>query len=262
MPNWSEETALEVNGESLSLQDVLKPAKWHGQLTFIRAATDAALIRQAAEEQGIEISDDELQRAADDFRVAHELHEVEALEHWLTRRYLTFEDWEALLEQEVITHKLRQALTQDRAEQYFAEHRLAFDAATISHLVVNDEDVAKELRAQMAEDNADFHALARQYSVDAETTLAGGYMGAVKRHELEAAAESAVFGSSAGKILGPIKTDEGFQIIKVEALHPAAFDEATRTAIESLLFKEWLDERRRKATINIPLLEIPEETED
>jgi len=254
MTDWDEETALEVNGEPLSLRDVLRSAKWRGQLGFIQATADGALIRQAAVQRGIEVSDDELQQAADDFRVARGLHEVEALEGWLAAHHLGFEEWESLLEDEVIARKLRDALTGGRAEQYFAENRLSFDAATISRLVVSDEDVAKELRAQITEEGADFYALARQHSIETATKPAGGYVGPVKRQELEAAAESAVFGAPAGKIVGPVKTDQGFDLIKVEALHPAAFNESTRAAVESLLFDEWLNEQRGRAKISVPLL--------
>lgn len=254
MISLSEYIALEVNGEAVSLQEVLRSAKWRGQLTFIQDAANTTLIRQAAERRGIEVSDDELQRAADDFRAAHGLHDVQATEGWLAAKHLSFEDWELLLEDEIIIRKLREMLTGGKVEQHFAENRLSFDVATISHILVSDEDVAKELRAQIAEEEADFYALARRYSVDATTKPAGGYAGAVRRVEMEAAVEAAVFGAGRGKVVGPIKTDEGWRLIKIEALHPATLDNTTREAIKSRLFDEWLKEQRRKAQIGVPLL--------
>jgi parvulin-like peptidyl-prolyl isomerase len=81
---------------------------------------------------------------------------------------------------------------------------LHFDKAAISRLVLADEGVARELRAQIVEDGADFHALTREYSIHAETRPAGGYAGLVIRTDMEPALEAAVFGSQPGKIVGPI----------------------------------------------------------
>lgn len=263
MTGLGEHVALEVNGEKIDLSDILRLAKLTGQLQFIQDAIDDALIRQAAQQRNITVSDDELQQAADDFRITHDLHTAEATENWLAEKHLTFEAWEQLIERNLVRRKMREALTTGKIEQHFAENRLSFDSAAISRLAVKDEDVARELRAQIVEDGADFHALARQYSIDAQTKPAGGYSGRVGRASMEAAIESAVFGAQAGKVVGPIKTDDGWQLIKVESLHPATLDDSLRETIESLIFDEWLSERRRKARVSIPLLEEAEdETEE
>ena len=98
MPALSQYTALEVNGEAVSLADVLRLAKMRGQLRFVEEALDAALIRQAAAGRGITAADEELQQAADDFRAAHGLHTAQATLGWLESRRLTFEDWDRLSE--------------------------------------------------------------------------------------------------------------------------------------------------------------------
>lgn len=261
MIELSECPALRVKDEDVSLYAVLRIAKLSGQLQFIDDAIEATLIRQNAASQGIKVSDEELQQAADDFRLARDLHDAEATTTWLEARKLSYEDWESLLEDQLIAHKLRAVLTAGRVEQYFAEQRLAFDAAAISRLVLNEEGIARELRAQIVDDGADFHALARQHSNDA-SRLAGGYVGLVRRPELEAAVEAAIFGAKPGQIVGPLKRDDGWELIKVESLHPAVLDDATREAIESLLFREWLNERRLTARINIPLLEPAEASDE
>jgi putative peptide maturation system protein len=237
---------------------VLRLAKLNGQLQFVQRAADAALIRQGAEHLDIKVSDDELQQAADEFRMARGLHEVDALETWLMARQLSFDDWEATLEDEVIERKLRTAVTENQIELSFAQHKLSFDAATISHIVVKDMETAKELRAQIIEESADFHKLARQHSLNEATRPAGGYVGKVRRAELEAAAEAAIFGAKPGMVVGPFKTEQGWRLIRVHALSPATLDEATRAEIKARLFDEWLSARRRKARVSIPLLQAQE----
>jgi len=254
MIKLSECSALRVKDEDVSLDAVLRIAKLKDQLQFIEDAIEATLIRQNAASRGIGVSDEELQQAADTFRVARDLHDVEATKTWLEARSLSYEDWELLLEDQIIAHKLREALVASRVEQYFAEQRLSFDTATISRLVSKEEGIARELRAQIVDDAADFHALAREHSIDA-SRLAGGYVGQVRRSDLEAVVEAAIFSAKPGKIIGPTKTDEGWELIKVESLHPAVLDDSLREAIKSLLFREWLNERRRNTRISIPLLD-------
>ena len=247
--------ALEVNGEQVGLESVLRQAKFTGDLQFLHDAVEMEIIRQAAAKQGLEVSDEELQQAADDFRIQHELHDVEATESWLAANHLSYEAWEASLEEQALKHKLRDALTAQKIEQHFVENRLTFDTANLSQIIVKDEGVARELRAQIVEDGADFHALARQFSIDEATKLASGFVGTVRRTEMEAVIEAAVFGAPPGQVVGPFKTDAGWALIKIEASRRGLLDDATREAIKAQLFDEWLQEQRRKARITFPLLE-------
>src|SRR5688572_2991946 len=251
--------ALEVNGEEVSLYDVLKLAKLDGTLQLIEKGIDATLIQQAAGQRGIEVSDEELQLAADEYRAANSLYDAETTQTWLETNNLSYGDWESVLEYQVTTLKLREALTARLVEQHFAEQRLSFDKAAISRLVLSDEGVARELRAQIIEDEADFHALAREYSIHAATRPAGGYAGLMERTEMEPALEAAVFGAQQGKVVGPIKTDDGWELVKIERIYPAVLDDEVRETIKTVLFSEWLSQQRSKARITVPLLESDEE---
>jgi putative peptide maturation system protein len=255
MVELNECVALEVNGEEVSLYDVLKLAKLSGTLKFIEDGITAALIQQGAQQRDIDVSDEELQQAADNYRAQNDLHDAETTETWLRTQKLSYEDWESLLECQVKEGKLREALTAGTVEQRFAEQRLSFDKAAISRLVLADEGVARELRAQIIEDGADFYALAREYSIHADSRPAGGYAGLIIRTDLEPALEAAVFGSQPGKVVGPIKTDDGWELVKVERLVQAELDDGMRETLKTQLFTEWLTEQRRKARIKVPLLE-------
>jgi putative peptide maturation system protein len=261
MPSLSEQIALEVNGEEVSLAEVLRVAKCAGHLQFVGSAVNAALVRQAAEKRGIEATDEELQDEADLFRAERELFDAEATEAWLADSSLSYSDWEAWLEERVVTRKLRETLFGEQIEQHFAVNRLSFDEADVSQLIVKDEDLAHEIRAQIVDDGADFHALAREHSIDEATRPAGGYAGLVRRAELEASVEAAVFGARPGAILGPFKDERGWMLVKVDGVRRATLDEATAKVIKEQLFDEWLTEQRGKARLRLPLLQ-PDEDED
>ena len=256
MRSPDEYIAIEVNGESVSLPQLLRFAKADNESRFIRNAADAVLVRQAAAAAGISVTNEEIQQAADSFRVKRDLCDQKRTSRWLARHCLSQTEWESLLEDEIIRMKLRDVMTDGRVERFFAEQRLSFDAATISRIVVKEESVARELRAQIVEDDADFYSLARKHSIDMSTRPAGGYAGMVRRSEMEPAMEAAVFGAEPGKTVGPIKTYSGWQLLKIEAIHLATLDDSLRETIKSLLFEDWLTAKRLKAKISIPLFEI------
>ncbi len=243
---------IEVDGTQIDLVDVLRRARWRAQAKFLEEARDAFFIRREAGLRGLNVSAAELQQAADDFRRTHKLHEVGSTERWLAANHLTREDWELMLEEDLITLKLREVLTARQVEKYFAENRLSFDSATISHIVVPGAEAAKELRAQIVEEGSYFYALARRHSCDVASRPAGGYIGKVKRAAMDAAMEAAVFGARAGDVVGPFKTDTGWRLVRVEALNPAKLDEKTSEQIKSWLFNEWLKEQSR----NMPCQEL------
>ena len=255
MRSLNEYIAVVISGECVTLRQLIRFAKWGNGPGFIARATDAVLIRQAALEAGIEVTDQEVQQAADAFRTKRDLYDEKRTDRWLARHYLSHSEWEIFLEDEIVRSKLRDQLTKHKVEKYFAEQRLSFDSATISRLVVKDENVAKELLAQIVEDDADFYSLARKYSIDSLTRPAGGYAGVVRRTEMESTMEAAVFGTIPGKTVGPIKTYAGWQLIKLEAVHPASLDDSLRENIKTLLFEDWLAGQRLKAKISIPLFE-------
>src|SRR5207248_4911465 len=136
----------------------------------------------------------------DDFRAERRLFDVAATEQWLAEKQLNFDDWGVMIEGQLLARRVREAVAKKKIEPHFAQHRLDFDRATISRLLVADEELARELRAQIADDEADFHALARRYSIETATRPMGGYAGEVKRGELPAAVQADVFGGQPGEV--------------------------------------------------------------
>ena len=240
--------ALRVNGEEIGLPDLLDVAKFHGLTAFLDAAIAAALVRQAADGMGIDVSDEELQQAADDFRGQRKLYKAEATHAWLAANHLEQEDWEAVLEDEVLRRKVRERVCADKIEQHFAENRRGLDAASVAQILVADENVARELRAQCVEDQVNFYDLARQYP-------AGRFIGRLRREEMAPLLAAAVFGVEAGQLAGPVRTSEGWRLVLVEALHPATLDEHTREEIAGAIFERWVLAERRKAAIETPILD-------
>jgi putative peptide maturation system protein len=248
MSKVDETTVIEINGQRITFPEMLRMISWTRRVALIDGIIETFVIKQAAGQLGISISDEELQDEMDHFRTGAELLDIAATEKWLESKYLDYDDLESIIEKEALTKKLREYLVNDKVEQYFALNRLSFDRALISHILA-DEDLAKELFLQITEEGADFHLLARNYSQDEATRPAGGYYGYVRRSDLDAVLEPLIFGGKAGQIIRPVKSDTGWRIVKVEALIPANLTSEVRAEIKACLFTEWLVNQRAKVKI-------------
>lgn len=249
-------TALTLEDQPVSLKEALHAWKISGELgRLLDQVVQNRLIAAAAQREGIQVSDEELQGAADTFRQARGLHKAAQTQAWLIEQRLGVEDLQTLVERPLLRRKVAERVVGGQVERYFAENRTQFDRARLAQVVVEREGVAVELLTQLVEDGADFAALARKHSQDRATGQAGGSLGVVARKNLTPAVEAAVFGGRAGDVVGPFKTSRGFSLVKIEEILPAQLDEKTTETIRDHLFEEWLRQRIRQARVRMPLLE-------
>jgi peptidyl-prolyl cis-trans isomerase D len=114
-------------------------------------------------------------------------------------------------------------------------------------LITGTDDAAalKEAQDVLAQAKAgkDFAALAKQYSKDPGSAANGGDLGWADRNTFVPAFTAALFSMQPGEIRGPVKTEFGYHIIRLDAIQPGkgkTFEEA-RPQLES-------DLRRNRAT--------------
>ncbi len=94
------------------------------------------------------------------------------------------------------------------------------------HILIEagSDPAAAEARAQAAYQRAqageDFAALARELSDDAGSRASGGDLGFAERGDFVAAFADAVWSMAPGEIRGPVRTEFGWHVIKLEAIDP------------------------------------------
>ncbi len=94
---------------------------------------------------------------------------------------------------------------------------------------------AEEILAKVKANPASFAELAKQYSQDPGSASRGGDLGQFPRGTMVKPFDDAVFGMKVGDIVGPVASDFGYHIIKLEGIVPAKmkpFDEV-RAQIEN-----------------------------
>lgn len=77
--------AATVNGEDFSLYDILHSMSINNNLGFVHNEIVNILIKQAIKREGVEVSDEELQKAADSFRQKMGLQKVSDTNAWLKK---------------------------------------------------------------------------------------------------------------------------------------------------------------------------------
>lgn len=244
----AELVAATVAGRSITFGEVLKLAKRQQSFPALEEKVKQTIIQITAEEMGLSASKEELQAEADAFRKQIGLYSAADTFAWLEKFEMTVEELEQNIRLKVFADKIRDKIAEGKAERYFNEHRLSLDAAIISHLVTSAEEEASELKYQI-EEGADFYSLAREFSIDLSTKRASGFVGEVSRSALSPQVQAAIFGAQAGDIVGPVKTDLGYHLFKIEELNLAEWNEATREMIKNRLLEQWINDQVKKADI-------------
>jgi putative peptide maturation system protein len=245
---WSEYELLRVNQSLLRVDEAIDYIDfvWNEE-PLLQRLIDTCLVREILEKEPIDVSDEELQSAMDEFRAARGLHARDTMLDWMKDNGLDLGRIERHLEWEVMKAKLRRKVAGNRVEDYFATARATFDTVDFAELVFEEAAEARRVADTLAHGTADFFAIAAQAFV--EHGARRSLFTRATRGELAPAAAEALFGATPGATIGPVHVDETSRIYRVLALRPAALDRATRERIEQALFDEWLARRRRSARI-------------
>lgn len=201
------------------------------------------IIAATAENSGISIEIEELQKAADQFRLINKLENSDDTWSWLQQYSMSLDDFEELVYTNLITNKLVQHLFADKVEAYFFEHQLNYAAAVIYEVVLDDQELAIELFYALNEGETSFYEIAHEYIQDTELRRSGGYRGIVKRQDFKPEISAAVFASEPPQLLKPIVSSNGVHLILVEEIIQGEFDDKLRSQILSDLFIEWLKQQ-------------------
>lgn len=231
----------DFQGMTFTAEEVCKTLALQGQLDAILLETlRVRRMPEWAERIDVAATDEQVQEFADGYRKAHDLHEAAETEEFLRRAGLGEDGFSAYCQAQALRLAVRDHLgTEERVHEHFMAHLNAFDRARISRIVVDEEELANELRMRIAEDSEDFHKLAREHSREEETRPAGGYAGVVHREDLDYEAAARVFSAPPGSLVGPLAQGEQHVLILVEEVLKAHLDDELREEIKDRLLAEW-----------------------
>src|SRR6185295_3171120 len=186
---------------------------------------DYALIAASSFEASTSISDEQVKKWYEDNQDKYLLPETVNLQYV----ELTRERAESSIE-----------VTEQGLKDYYEQVKDRFTSQERRHgrhilITVGDgvDDAAAKKQAEeltaKAKAGADFAQLAKENSKDAGSAQQGGDLGLATRDVFVGPFADALFSMSAGEIRGPVKTEFGYNVIKLEEIQPGhvkSFDEA------------------------------------
>lgn len=117
----------------------------------------------------------------------------------------------------VLEKTLKAQVTDSNAKKFYESHKLRYstDQVRAQHILLSDEKTAQDILKKAKEAGADFQALAEKHSKDPSAKNNRGELGFFPRDRMVAEFTDAAFAATPGQVIGPVRTDFGYHIIKV-----------------------------------------------
>lgn len=232
-----------------------------------------------ARENGIEVTDEEVDGEVETIKTelasqaeaaGQDVSPDEALNQALEQAGLTEEELRKEIRRTLPIQKVQERITGDieatdeEVETYYDEN--AEDLFTTPeqrcarHILYGpDQEQQAEEAMQRLEDGADFAEIAREDSQDPGSAEQGGDLGCIGRGETVPNFEEALFDAEEGETVGPVETQFGFHIIRLEEIRgeetqpldevrPQIRDQLT-TEQQGEAFTEWLREQEEQRNV-------------
>ena len=126
-----------------------------------------------------------------------------------------------LLGQYALTQEIKDIqATQEECEAYYNEHKAMFvkeAKATAKHILTATEEESKKVLEEIESGVKTFEDAAKEYST-CPSKAQGGSLGTFGRGQMVKEFDEAVFTAEVGKVIGPVKTDFGYHLIRVDEL--------------------------------------------
>jgi len=222
-----QQLADEAKEENLSQADVDK-----AKVSLLSDLIDKQLLLSRGKELGIS-GDDELIRRLDEIRKQNHMDSMEDLEKAARSQGVSFEDFKANIRNGIITRQVVQDevgktihMTSAEAAAYYQSHKEQYtlpESVHLSEILIpagasDAELAASKARAEkIAADlnkGSSFADLAKSVSTG-PTASQGGDLGVFKRGQLAKELEDATFSLKQGEITPPIRTRQGYVILKI-----------------------------------------------
>lgn len=232
------------NTFNISQEEIISQLKISGQMPVVVEAIALRMaIAKIAKTAEITIEVIELQQAADKFRVAHNLELEQDTWQWLQEQEMSLNEFEEMLEATILATKLAQHLFADKVETFLVENYLNYTQVEMYEIILEDENLARELFNNLQQGELNFHAIAHEYIHDQKLRRVGGYRGLLHHSDLEPEIGSAVLAARPPQILNPIVTAKGVHLILVEEIIQPQLDDVLRKQIIADLFTGWVEQQ-------------------
>jgi foldase protein PrsA len=190
----------------------------------------AEWVQQEAADQNIKVTDAQIKKSFEDQK-KQAFPNDKQYQEFLASSGMSEEDILFRVKLDQLQQKLTQKVTEDAKKvsdddisAYYEKNKKRFAQPERRDLrVVLTKTEAKAEQAKKALDSGQsFKKVVKQYSIDEASKSQAGLLPAVSEGQQEKAFDTAIFDAGKGKIEGPVKTQFGWYVFKVEKVTPAS----------------------------------------
>jgi len=230
------------------------------------SVVDEMLVVQRGKELGYRVTEEQFKQILDNLKTQNKIENDEQLIAALKQENMTMADLRKSLERTVIAQRVQQAevfgrvaITDDEAHKYYDSHMAEFttpSSVMLREILVNvpadarginaaADDAAKakaeEIRKRVAGGEA-FEKVVAEVS-DSASKANGGLIGPLNVSEISGDFRKIIEGLKAGEMTQVIRTQRGYQILKLESATPTKILEFDK-AREQISERVFTDKRR------------------
>ncbi|WP_040676992.1 foldase protein PrsA [Paenibacillus sanguinis] len=256
------EAVATVNGVEITKDRLYEAMIAGGGHQALDTLINQELIDQEAAKQNITVSETDIESELKMYLT--QFGSEEKLNEALTQFGMTRDQLDEQIVQQLKLTKLLEPqieVTDDQVKQIFEQNKESFNTpeqVRASIILVATEEEAKEIVKEL-DGGADFAELAKNKSLDVMTKGQGGDTDFFARGEQDPSVEEASFKLAKGEVSEPVKTSEGYQVIKVtdrKEAHTATLEEKQEEIRKALVAQQvsglsgtWLQDIRNGAEI-------------
>jgi foldase protein PrsA len=187
-------------------------------------------IEREAEDQGIKVTDAEVKKSFDEQK-KQSFPKTADYEKFLKDSGQTNEDVMQRVRLDTLSQKIRDKVTKGKdtvtdqqIEDYYNKNKAQFaqpERRDLSIVLTKTEAQANKAKAAL-ESGESFKTVAKQYSIDDASKAQGGKLPAVAKGQQEKAFDDAIFKAKKGPVYGPVKTQFGYYVFRVDKVSKAS----------------------------------------
>jgi foldase protein PrsA len=202
-------------------------------------------IEREAKDQGIKVTDAEVKKSFDEQK-KQAFPKTTDYEKFLKDSGQTNEDVIQRVRLDTLSQKIRDKVTKGKDNvtdqqiaDYYNKNKAQFaqpERRDLSIVLTKSQAKANEAKAAL-ESGDPFKTVAKKYSIDDASKAQGGKLPAVAKGQQEKAFDDAIFKAQKGKISGPVKTQFGWYVFRVDKVTKASQQtlEQAKTTIKQVL---------------------------
>jgi len=247
---------------------------------ILQEAIDDLLLAQRADQLGMHLPAAYLKEVIDGIKKDNNITTDEELLEQLKREGMSLDDLKRNIERSVLRREVLRRELESKVTVTDADARADYDAhkadyvrpptVHLQEVVIRSQDPSATALAQdivrRARAGEDFAGLARSYS-QVPSRASGGDLGELRRGELTPDLEKIVFGLPKGGVSDPLRTTEGFRILRVADRSEGSvvpFEEARPEIVKRLTqersgkaYETYMEGLRKTAAVDVMVREVP-----